>query len=227
MSALELRHERDDRRAEAEIRQEPRLEDLERERRREEEMSSLREVLLGEIREQGLLMETAARFSPRAAAETEAPRPARTSASPRSRCERADHLLEPCRPSAAAVASAVATLEALPVPGEVLILDDASRDGSREVAQELARADERIRVIASDENLGLPRARNVLLSQARFEHAMILDSDNQLVPSGVATLYASARANRGSAGLRKYPQGRSIRLGNGRDEQRTRDREVC
>ena len=33
----------------------------------------------------------------------------------------------------------------------------------------------------------------MLLSQARFEHAMILDSDNQLVPSGVATLYASAR----------------------------------
>ena len=82
---------------------------------------------------------------------------------------------------------------ALPVPGEVLILDDASRDGSREVAQELARADERIRLIQSDENLGLPRARNVLLSQARFEHAMILDSDNQLVPSGIATLYASAR----------------------------------
>ena len=50
----------------------------------------------------------------------------------------------------------------------------------------------RIRLIASDENLGLPRARNVLLSQARFEHAMILDSDNQLVPSGIATLYAAA-----------------------------------
>ena len=38
-----------------------------------------------------------------------------------------------------AIASAIATLDALPVPGEVLILDDASRDGSREVAQELAR----------------------------------------------------------------------------------------
>src|SRR5262249_18535349 len=61
-----------------------------------------------------------------------------------------------------------------------------------EAALELARADERLRVITSDENLGLPRARNVLLSQAHFEHAMILDSDNELVPSGVAILYESA-----------------------------------
>ena len=95
-----------------------------------------------------------------------------------------------------AVASAVATIESLPVPGEVLVLDDGSRDGSREVAQELARADARIQLIASDENLGLPRARNVLLSQARFEHAMILDSDNQLVPSGITTLYDTARQTR-------------------------------
>ena len=33
----------------------------------------------------------------------------------------------------------------------------------------------------------------MLLSQARFLHAMILDSDNQLVPSGIAALYESAR----------------------------------
>ena len=91
-----------------------------------------------------------------------------------------------------AVASAIATLGVLPVPGEVLILDDASRDGSRGVAQELAQADRRIRLILSDENLGLPRARNVLLSQAAYKHAVILDSDNQLVPSGVAMLYSVA-----------------------------------
>ncbi|MGO9471736.1 MAG: polysaccharide pyruvyl transferase family protein [Isosphaeraceae bacterium] len=152
----------------------------------------LRETLVGEFREQGLLMETAARYSSRAAAEMKlrdrlTPPPLRAGGV---------SVLITCWNHVGylgrSVGSAVATLEALPAPGEVLILDDASRDGSREVAQELVRADERIRLIASDENLGLPRARNLLLSQARFEHAMILDSDNQLVPSGIATLYAAA-----------------------------------
>ena len=91
------------------------------------------------------------------------------------------------------MATAIAALDSLPAPGEVLILDDASRDGSRETAMKLASGDERIRLISSGENLGLPHARNVLLSQARFLHAMILDSDNQLVPSGIAALYESAR----------------------------------
>jgi polysaccharide pyruvyl transferase WcaK-like protein len=174
-------------------RQEERTLDLGRERRREEEMSWLRETLLGEIREQGLLMETAARFLPRAAAEMKL----RNQLTPPHHREAGLSVLITCWNHAGflgrSVATAVATLESLLVPGEVLILDDASRDGSREVAQELARADERIRLIPSDENLGLPRARNVLLSQAQFEHAMILDSDNQLVPSGIATLYAAAR----------------------------------
>ncbi len=157
------------------------------------EMSSLRERLLEEIREQGLLMETAARSWARAAAEMklrnqlDPPPPRAAGVSVLTACWNHAGFLHRC------VASAIAALESLPVPGEVLILDDASRDGSREVAQELARADPRIRLFQSDENLGLPRARNLLLSQARFEHAMILDADNQLVPSGIAALYASAR----------------------------------
>ena len=42
---------------------------------------------------------------------------------------------------------------------------------------------------------------------------MILDSDNLLVPSGIATLYASARQTGGSARLWEHPQGRPFRLG--------------
>ena len=192
MSALELRHGEATEELRREIRQERALE-RERERRREEEMSSLRQFLLGEIQEKGLMMETAALFSSRAAAEMKL---RNQLTRPLSR-ERGVSVLITCWNHAGylgrTVASAVATLESLPVPGEVLILDDASRDGSTEIAQELVRADERIRLIQSDENLGLPRARNVLLSQARFEHAMILDSDNLLVSSGIVALYASAR----------------------------------
>ncbi len=58
----------------------------------------LRETLVGEFREQGLLMATAARYSSRAAAEMKL----RNRLPPplsRRRCERPDHLLEPCRVS--------------------------------------------------------------------------------------------------------------------------------
>jgi polysaccharide pyruvyl transferase WcaK-like protein/GT2 family glycosyltransferase len=90
--------------------------------------------------------------------------------------------------------SALASLDRLEDPGEVLILDDASRDETKQKANLLVRSDHRIRLLASAENLGLPRARNVLLSQARFEHAIPLDADNQLVPAGVAPLYQAACA---------------------------------
>ncbi len=166
--------------------------DLDREKQRERAMAWLSERLLAEIREQGLLTETAARLPSRAAAEMKL----RDQLSPPGRREAGVSVLITCWNHASfirlAVDSAIATLESLPAAGEVIILDDASRDGSRELVQELASADERIRLISSGENVGLGRARNVLLSQARFKHAMILDSDNQLVPSGVVTLYESA-----------------------------------
>ncbi len=192
VSALDLRHRETIEELLREWRQ-VRNEELERASRQETQMSSLRELVVGEVREQGIMMESAARFWPRSAAETKLR--SRLDYSPGRRP--GVSVLITCWNHAGvlglAVESAIATIDFLPVPGEVLVLDDGSRDGSREVAQELARADARIRLIASDENLGLPRARNVLLSQARFEHAMILDSDNQLVPSGVASLYDSAR----------------------------------
>ncbi len=180
-----------------ELRQEERTEELrqctEELRRRTEELKQSTEELRREIQEQGLLLETAARFPIRAEAE----RKLRSQLTPPTSREAGVSVLITCWNHAGvlgvALASAIATIDALPVPGEVLILDDASRDGSSLVAREFARGEQRIHVIASDENLGLPRARNVLLSQARFGHAMILDSDNQLVPSGVATLYESAR----------------------------------
>ena len=180
-----------------ELRQEERTEELRRTteelRRTTEELGRTTEELRREIQEQGLLLEAAARFSIRAEAEGKL----RSQLTPPASREAGVSVLITCWNHAGvlgrAIASAIATIDALPVPGEVLILDDASRDGSSLVARAFARGEQRIHLIASDENLGLPRARNVLLSQARFGHAMMLDSDNQLVPSGVAILYESAR----------------------------------
>ena len=122
------------------------------------EVATIRQALLDELREQGLLADTAARQLPRAAAEAKL---RATLVPPTSRTAGVSVLI-PCWNHAGfirrSVTSALATLDALPVRGEVLVLDDASRDGGREIVQELVRQDDRIRLIASDENLGLPRA---------------------------------------------------------------------
>jgi Glycosyl transferase family 2 len=95
-----------------------------------------------------------------------------------------------------AVRSALATLDLL-APGEqgaVLVLDDASSDETPQVLEKLRAADGRVRPVRSPVNLGLSRARNVLLQVAETTHALMLDADNTAVPEGATSLYAVARA---------------------------------
>lgn len=93
-----------------------------------------------------------------------------------------------------AVASALAVLDRLPADeqGEVLVLDDASTDATPAVAARLAAADPRVRVVRSEENLGLAHARNTLLHTARTRHALQLDADDLVLAEGVVDLYRMA-----------------------------------
>ena len=77
--------------------------------------------------------------------------------------------------------------------GAVLVLDDSSTDETPQVLEELRAADGRVRPVHSPVNLGLARARNVLLHVAETTHALMLDADNTAVPEGVTSLYAVAR----------------------------------
>lgn len=97
-------------------------------------------------------------------------------------------------PDAMRSAGAVLDLLAPDEQGEIVILDDASVDGTTTVAAALATEDPRIRVVRSEVNLGLTQARNVLLHRARTTHAFQLDADNVALPEGVATLYEAARS---------------------------------
>jgi hypothetical protein len=93
------------------------------------------------------------------------------------------------------VASALATLDLLSPDeqGAVLVLDDSSSDETPQVLEELRAADGRVRPVRSRVNLGLSRARNVLLHVAETTHALMLDADNTAAPEGVESLYAVAR----------------------------------
>ena len=96
---------------------------------------------------------------------------------------------------AASVRSALATLDLLPPDeqGAVLVLDDCSSDETPLILEELRASDARVRPVRSPVNLGLSRARNVLLHIAETTHALMLDADNTAVPEGAAAAYSVAR----------------------------------
>lgn len=63
---------------------------------------------------------------------------------------------------------------------EVIVVDDASTDGSADVAEAIAAKDPRVRVVRLPENSGgCSRPRNVGLEQARAPYVMFLDSDDR------------------------------------------------
>ena len=67
-------------------------------------------------------------------------------------------------------------------PGfELLLIDDGSQDGSREVCQSLCREDSRVRLL-SRPHQGVSAARNAGLEAARGTYVFFLDSDDAMHP---------------------------------------------
>lgn len=78
---------------------------------------------------------------------------------------------------------------------ELIVIDDGSTDGTAGVAGDLAKDDDRIKVI-SGSNLGQGRARNVALAHARGKWVAFLDADDLWLPDKlVRQLRAAHRTN--------------------------------
>ena len=65
---------------------------------------------------------------------------------------------------------------------EVIIVNDASDDGTAAILDALARSDARVRVITLPENGGVANARNVGVNAAQAERIAFLDSDDVWEP---------------------------------------------
>lgn len=65
---------------------------------------------------------------------------------------------------------------------EVLIVDDGSTDGSIEDARQLARSDDRVRLLQTPYNLGPAGARNMAIDHMQGQWYAVLDSDDLLTP---------------------------------------------
>ncbi|MBS4195804.1 glycosyltransferase family 2 protein [Lederbergia citri] len=61
---------------------------------------------------------------------------------------------------------------------EMLIADDCSQDGSRDLIKEWMEKDERIRLIELKQNGGAAVARNIAIGQAKGQYIAFLDSDD-------------------------------------------------
>jgi N-acetylglucosaminyl-diphospho-decaprenol L-rhamnosyltransferase len=97
-----------------------------------------------------------------------------------------------------AIAAEQATL---PFPTEVLVLDNASNDGSAGAARHHAVVTE---VIALHQRRGKGENDTALLQRARGRFALLLNEDSQLRPGAVAALHAALteRAEAAAAGAR-------------------------
>lgn len=97
---------------------------------------------------------------------------------------------------------------ALPFKTEVLVLDNASRDGSAGAARRHSAVDE---VIALKQRRGKAENDSELLQRSRGTYCLLLNEDSELLPGATAVLHAalSARPHVGAAGARLLrPDGR-------------------
>ncbi len=89
----------------------------------------------------------------------------------------------PARNAAATIRAAVrSTLAALPRDAEFVILDDASSDGTAELALAAAAGDARLRVIRSDQQLGTSAASRRLLTETDSTFVARMDADDVTLP---------------------------------------------
>ncbi len=78
---------------------------------------------------------------------------------------------------------------------DVLIIDDASPDGSAEVASRFAAQDNRVRTICHDTNKGHIATYNEGLAQARGDYAVLLSADDLMTPGCLSRATALMEAH--------------------------------
>lgn len=89
---------------------------------------------------------------------------------------------------------------------EVLIVDDASPDGSALTAQQIARADPRVDVLAHEVNRGHIATYNAGLAKAKGDYVVLLSADDALPRNALTRSVALMEAHRGVGLVYGWPQ---------------------
>jgi GT2 family glycosyltransferase len=106
-----------------------------------------------------------------------------------------------CHNAEATIARAVRSAARQTWPNlEIVAVDDASSDRSRDILQKLADQDGRLRVIALDRNVGVAAARNRIIQAARGEFLAFFDDDDESSPDRIADQVARIEAYEADTG---------------------------
>ena len=89
---------------------------------------------------------------------------------------------------------------------EIIVVNDASTDGSLAIIQEFQKKDSRIHLINFTENQGNGIGRNTAIQNATAEYILFLDSDDWLEHNTAELTYNKARANHYQAVVFGYTQ---------------------
>lgn len=95
------------------------------------------------------------------------------------------------RNAAPFIGRAVASALDQPEIVEVVVVDDASTDGTAEAAK--AADDARLRVMTNEANIGPAASRNLAIAASRAPNIAVLDADDFFLPGRLASLYATSR----------------------------------
>lgn len=107
---------------------------------------------------------------------------------------------------------------------EILLIDDASTDGSMEICRRYEEKDARIKIFANSENLGPALTRNRGLREASGKYVAFIDSDDIVAQNYLQVLWGEAERHaaevvsmgyteyREDSSGGKYVQGRQMRL---------------
>lgn len=76
---------------------------------------------------------------------------------------------------------------------EILVVDDASTDGSYDICKKFAVADKRIQLIQHSENSGISAARNTALKIAKGDYISFIDSDDTIEKDMYTTMCSAAQ----------------------------------
>lgn len=116
------------------------------------------------------------------------------------------------------IARAIASALAQDWPAtEIIVVDDVSSDGSRELLREIAAQNASVRVVLRETNGGPASARNEIVRAARGEFIAFFDDDDEALPGRVREQIDALQAAEGShpsgliacyaGGVRHYPNG--------------------
>ena len=109
-------------------------------------------------------------------------------------------------------------LQETDLPIRVLIIDDASNDGSAEVARAIAAEDHRVEVIVHAENRGHVATFNEGIAWVRSRYMLLLSADDMVAPHALARAVAMMEAHPDVA----FVYGRPVRFAHDDDLARRR-----